>query len=348
MLDEFDSFFVGDGSVSLLHKYNKEVSTCVGEFSQESIKLNLIDDYEEYIQDACKVIEEEVVNIYKRTKRNIFRTFDYLKIKSQKFEGVVKVDDMLIDGSDLYMIEYLKGFEDGCLVESIASLSAYRELGFTSVQFKSLEENCPLCKSFDGLVYDLDQLGDKLFGGLLHKYCKCDFIPVDKNSDRVVVETRKDMVYNNIEIKNMPIAFSKYLLKVFDKFVGIADVIEFGESFPVSGETMSKKVVVRSEDQGRNFVYSFSSYLGFYNTVSYLDSYLIKHYSEYKDLLDQVGFVDYDTYQGDIFMWRGQEVIEISAGDFVYFDTRERCAELNDIYKDLDFSLNDQNLQDKE
>ena len=87
-----------------------------------------------------------------KIKKDIFSLFGYLAHKSIQVSGrPVRERDLVLSSDDSYLLSYLEGEGKGIynIVNALAQLSAYQEMGFSEVKFHRVDE-CPLCKVFDG------------------------------------------------------------------------------------------------------------------------------------------------------------------------------------------------------
>jgi len=228
---DFDSFLIGDGSAKLMQGLDKRVSKSKQLIGIDSAKdlLTLqdedkfkrsINDIKSFSGSPNPLTGDESFKVFFEKKKEIFDYYGYLTIKSQTFKGrPVLEKDLVVSKDDKYLLSYIleKGFNDCNIIQSLAYLLAYKELGVLKVIFRGLD-GCALCNAHDGNIFDIEYLISKMSRGdfIVHEYCACTFIPVFMErkffAERIQVDI--DSVYiGKVLVKNMPKEFETDLFK---------------------------------------------------------------------------------------------------------------------------------------
>jgi hypothetical protein len=315
--EEFDDFLVGEGSTKLLKRNS-------GRFILQLDDQDYIEEFDDtnkFVKVIKKISKEEIEKVFLSVKKDIYKRFDYLRIKSLEYGSKkVRLKDILVSDFDKNLIEYLEDtVDDHYAVVNISKLCCFREFGFDKVFFKELD-GCELCESFDGSFYDLEYLFDLFSSGsyLTHKYCECDFIPlIDRKNYKGNLRIDKDMVYNGVKIKNYPVEYGNIILDLVSNLKGV-DEMTF--------EYLEDHVVLKEE--GKKVIIDMS-YTGFYNAIDYLESWMYE-----PEVEEEVEFVDPSELEGEVFLWKGREVVEYG-GKFIDIDTNQVIDELSEISEDL-------------
>ena len=329
-LKDFDSFFIGDGSRSLMSKRSDKINTnsqLMGISSITDLLNNnkevsyddcLVDDTESFIPEL--VVDEPVEPYFCRIKKEVFDSFGFLEIKSKRLEGrPFREIDLLISGDDKYLLNYLQsvGIEDYGVYNAIAQLKALSEMGFTEVRFVQ-KDCCPICESYDGYVYSLDVALSIVCSGkhLIHRNCICKFIPVirDRDSCNSLFKVDLPEVYvGDSLVENLPLEYECELYSLIPSlncskvvFVSMKDLSEL---------VGSNSLVMKKDDT----IYVCVDYLGNYSLLDYLTNWLNLVEAD----IDVTEEIDNKISSGDIYYLNGQKVVEVE-GIYFNIDTRER------------------------
>ncbi len=184
MTNNFDTFFVGDGSAALAglatptdfvsqlsqlftNPSQTDVSTFeiendLGRFG-ESVSQRLINRNG---KGLAKCPTSSIAKIFLNEKKKAYSTFNYLSILSQSTGNVpIKEEDLIVTENDQYIIEYLKKNRISKVsVENVAMLLAYQDMQITQVRYFD-ECMCPICKVFSGKIFDIDFVMQQVMAG---------------------------------------------------------------------------------------------------------------------------------------------------------------------------------------
>lgn len=284
MENDFDTFFVGDGSAKLMGITNKDSknkdninSNFLDGFNISDNKFTIENDINDFIVTE-RIIKDGCYNkVFIDSKRAIFNKFDFLAIKSMGMKSIViKEEDLIITDEDINFINFMKQFNitDFYAVYSIACVSAYKEMGIKFVSFVSLDD-CPLCKSYHGIILSIDNIIRSLLDGdfISHPYCMCDFFPIITREDYFgPLDKYLDIKTINIGdkiIHNFPIEFNYNVFK--DNLLKIP----FNKiSFINMRVKSDHENLVTTYDEDKKIFYIHNSYIGSYGPEHFVNGYL--------------------------------------------------------------------------
>jgi hypothetical protein len=298
----------GINNISDLYSDNAEVN-------DEPVDDLVSFDFPEIGQSA-----DQFEEIYLATKRSIFEKYNYLNKLSQKFAGrLVKEKDLILSDEDKYLIEHFKRSEsvDSCMVNSIAQLSAYYELGFTEAKFVQ-QDCCPMCSAYDGCCYDISQIIDQFRASkvFIHKNCECRFVPIIRDRSKV-----KDLEIDipllcvgDVFFKNVPLEFKEDISELANmisyekvEFVDFSKVEngvwEDGKDHSFVVVDFGKLLIVHN-----GYLENLSPYDFLFNWVAQVDSPSI-------DISAQLESCE-------IYYLNGRKVVEVD-GNYVDIETKE-------------------------
>jgi len=299
---DFDPFLIGDGSAELMKgqgRRSKKTSQLIGIFSVDDLAEKYVE--KEVIEsdlgswgDQFKSIEVDVKDYFLQEKKRSYQVFDYLKVVSENAEGLVREEDLIVSDDDHYLLDYMsgKGELDKYLVESIAQLSAWGDMGFKEVKFFK-KCVCPLCNASDRSVHNLLNLIKHYGSGVphLHNVCECNYLPVIRTRNTYV--DIPEIEINGTLYINFP---SEFKSLVEDLTISVKKV-EFRDLSKIKG--WSGECVL--DRDGELLVHS--GYLGEFSPFEYLESWLRS---------DGVG-----ESSDDVLYYKGREV---RLKDGVYID----------------------------
>jgi hypothetical protein len=242
-------------------------------------------DLMQFAQTAVELLtEEQYTQLFFASKKAAFKTFNFLSIKSS-FKGDVPLSesDLILEEEDFYILEFLRGStKDYFRVQQIATLMAYREMGIEVVRFQK-RDSCPLCKSHDGLFYNVTYLLDLLGSGsdLTHPSCDIGWFPVIYRESyagplkgEFTMDLEEVMDEDCRMLRNVPVemydeileAASQMPFKIFD-FVNMA---EYGLNDIDDLEDSTGVVVYCSRDR----LVVHNSYVGMRGPAQFIQEYL--------------------------------------------------------------------------
>lgn len=186
MTNNFDTFFVGDGSAALAglsnsndfvtqlsqlftnnapisstsYEIENDLGNFGGEFSTTSRLIN------KNGKGLAKCPTKAIGKIFLEVKKKSYSTFNYLDLLAQSTNNVpIKEEDLIVTENDQYIIEYLKKNRISKVsVENVARLLAYQDMGFGQVRYFD-ECMCPICKVFNGKIFDIDFVMQQVIAG---------------------------------------------------------------------------------------------------------------------------------------------------------------------------------------
>jgi hypothetical protein len=183
---EFDSYFVGDGSAALanLTKPNDfvsqlaqlftnsstnsvsqvfEIENDLGMFGELSTNARLINRNG---KGLAKCPSSSIAKIFLTTKKATYSTFNYLNLLAEQVGNVpIKEEDLIVTENDQYIIEYLKKNRiSKASAENVARLIAFQDMGINQVRYFD-ECMCPICKVYSGKIFDIDFVMQQVMAG---------------------------------------------------------------------------------------------------------------------------------------------------------------------------------------
>jgi len=295
--DNFDAFFVGDGSRELMleqtltkkkHSLESKVrerphASLTGD-TQDGVRFEVVDDVEDYIVSRIDISGEDGYrDAFLMGKKEVYSRFNFLAIKSAAFRGrAVREVDLILEDSDLHIIEYLKEHvKDYYAVRSVAQLVAYESMGIFDVMFQE-QDGCSLCLAMGGsILYTRNLIRGFTSGGFLsHPYCDCAFFPVIRRSsyqglltphlnlDSVTV---KGTLIHNLPIEYKSDEFYQMLVELpFDE-ISFVDMCEYRNSILLVKD-VDNVVIHYNEDE--EILYIHNDYIGTAGPFQYVSEYL--------------------------------------------------------------------------
>ena len=333
-LKEFDTFFIGDGSRSLMKTGSKKTKNCqltgvssvadlVNQREEEEGEFedSLKDDLQDYIPELS--ISSSIEDYFCKTKKDIFDVFGFVELKSKRLEGrPFREVDLIVSKDDRYLLTYLQsaGIVDFGVYDSIAQLRALSDLGFSEARFVQTD-CCPLCEAYDGRIYNIDNALSLVSSGkhLVHENCLCKFIPVIRKRAEYVGAFNVDIesVYvGETLVENLPLEYK-------DELCDLIPMLEYDKVVFNTYREHSKSFTAESDgallvEDGKT-LHVCSDYLRNYSSLDYLQCWLSSEDSY--TCLDEV--LDEKVKSEDVYYLNGRKVVEV---DGVYFDieTKER------------------------
>lgn len=319
---EFDSFLIGDGSNQLMKKMNRpaqqkfqltginNLEDLINPSEVESGNLDIIDDLGEYSVEADE-FDESLIDYFYSIKKEIFDRFDYLKKKSESMQGLpFREKDLVLTKDEHFLLDYLvsSGLQDYAIIDSLAQLKAFSELGFVEVKFVQ-SDCCPLCEAYDGIIYTIDFL-ISIFGAgkfLIHENCHGTFIPVVRNRKDYygpLEITIEESFVGEILVKNLPIEYK-------DELSDISAFLDYEEIHFVNLTDFSdyEDEVIR---ECGNILYVSDSYCGDTSSFDF-----IKIWLDTKDTSDRSDEIASKIREDDVYFLNGRKVVELEG---LYFD----------------------------
>ena len=332
-LKDFDSFFIGDGSQSLMTKDSRKNNnfqlTGIASVSDLMRKRDITEKFEDSLKDDLKEfipelsIDSSVEEYFCKVKKEIFDVFNFMELKSKRLGGrPFREIDLIVSRDDRYLLSYLQstGVSDFGVFNSIAKLKALSDLGFAEARFVQTD-CCPLCEAYDGTIYNIENTLSIVSAGnpLIHENCICDFIPVIRKRKEFtgIFKIDIDSVYvGETLVENLPIEYKDELYNLipmlgYDKIV-FAGYKEHAVSFTKDSDG---GLIV---EDGKT-LHVCSDYLRNYSLLDYLKFWLISSEAG----VDVSEAVDAKVSTGDVYYLNGHKVVEI---DGLYYDieTKER------------------------
>jgi hypothetical protein len=218
--NNFDSFFVGEGSKSLLNKKRQyDFRQLLDNFNVFSSENNLLVDedeilMEEDLSDFSKKSDKVVsyCDLYFKSKKEAYDIFDFIKIKSKRnFGKPLREKDLILQLDDYNLVDYLeKNKYDLGIVCNLARLKAFFDMGFLEVKFYS-SDCCSLCSSNNFNVYKTEGLILSLSNNnfFMHGESSGIFFPVIRNRSAFNVfdgeiNKKRFVNRNNVSFFNVP------------------------------------------------------------------------------------------------------------------------------------------------
>lgn len=243
---EFDEFLVGGTMKQDIPSYIASQRSLTWQLSGvrdvEALKRGEVDDPEtiqveddlaEFIPEKLEILDEEQYEkLFMAMKLRAFRIYHFIDIKSAAIGDIpVKEKDLVLDEDDYYIIDYLKkAVTDYHAVATIATLTAYENMGIYSVRFRQ-RDDCPICRALDGAIYETSPLIGLIGGGshISHPYCDCHLEPVIwREIYSGPLEGYLDLdevMHEGTRIVNVPMELETEICKMSEKVD--ADRIEF-------------------------------------------------------------------------------------------------------------------------
>jgi hypothetical protein len=208
-MENYDAFLVGDGSAKLLDSYI-EVDSCSRQITnpfnaadEDESFIEIKSDIESLVDDTLSVKlegREEINFAFYSYKKEAYNLFGYVELKSSQMAGIpIKIEDLVMDDADKYLIDYLSSFVDDLYTwKQLAKLHACSNMGISHVRFVP-DHDCPLCKALSGSIVLVDEMIKLLCRGghFSHPYCPCDLAPVvyrESYSGSLVGQLDKDLI----------------------------------------------------------------------------------------------------------------------------------------------------------
>lgn len=301
-MNDFDSFFVGDGSEKLMSMVDKVVSPSIKprfnpmdgfdvDKSINNSKFEVIDDIMEFAEHKVDISSiKDAEELFFNSKKTVFDMFNFMSIKSSNMRGMaVKEIDIVLDDMDHHIIEYMIGYtKDSFAFKSVAVLMAYENMKIGNAIFVE-SDGCSLCNSIHGSIISVGKIrSDLVAGGFIsHPYCECDFFPViDRGSYNGPISGSLNidcMYLGNKEVHNFPTEFN---CEGFKKLISKLsyDKINFINIFEMFGNvgTNNEDIPVVHYDDDDEILYIHNGYISNYSPIDYLIGYINNANSPHK------------------------------------------------------------------
>jgi hypothetical protein len=286
-LQEFDSFFIGDGSKQLMDIQERRhqlfhVNSFMGSRG-EFDKGDVVDDSGDFVCEKSDLPKDKFQEVFFKCKKEVYERFNFIAIKSASRKGkAIREVDLILEDSDLHVIEYLRGkITDKFAVQSVAVFLAYENMGISEVLFRG-KDGCALCKVFDGSVFSTYNL-TRIFssgGYIVHPYCNGEFFPVIRRSiyegslkDTLNIDT---LSIGDRKVYNFPVeynyeGFRKLLAELPCGEISFVDFDEYRNR--ITSEKDVDSLVVHFNEK-ENILYIHNEYMGAYGPMDYLKEYL--------------------------------------------------------------------------
>lgn len=325
MSEDFDSFFVGDGSAALLKKSSEKLIK-KNVFDKKTI-LSLANgpvlenDLDKFISDKIIIKPDKYYEIFLNSKKKAFKIFDFLSIKSTLMKGVaLSAKDLIMDDSDINILEFaMSNVNDYFALCSIARTKAFLDMGIHQVMFKS-SGLCPVCNAYNGCIFDTNYILNVLLDGdtISHAHCSCDYFPV------IFREVYSGPLLGNLDVKEINISgkvIVDFPLEFKNKnFINLLvnlsyNKIKFTNIFygDITGIEADEVVVYDEED---DVLYVHNGYV-----YGYGPDVFVREFGKAKEL---DSFLDADINKNDLetYYLDGKEVIRY---DNHYWDAETRA-----------------------
>lgn len=313
-LKPFDGFFVGEESSKLVNKvpinnYYDQLYNSDGSDSG----FEDITDWEDFDGEYIKV--ENLEEVFFEAKKGVYDLFGYIDKKmSESKLKLVRVKDLVITSVDKRLIEYLSyKVDDYYTIYSIAELSAFKEIGYDKVRFRS-KDGCPICNALDKNVFTVQEVIDKLVEGesISHKSCDCFFEPFGKYYGIC------DIVEEGIEIIGCPVEWKEVVVEKF-KSLGY-DYLVFGDAERAMKYDGLKNdlgaVTFMVQKEGKKGLFIDRSFVGFDNAIDFMDAAKFERVADI--FMDEgVDYIDPSELQGEVYIHKDEDgsIIKIVSYD---------------------------------
>jgi hypothetical protein len=219
----FDNFLVGEGSRKWMDKINPKrgrfLDQLIGVFSLSDLKEKSEEEtFEVMVNDLGEFEKEEILvenpeEYFFNIKKRILDKYEFIKEKSKEFAGrPMRERDLIISNNDSYLLKYIEnqGWNHQHIIDMLAQLSAYEDIGLKDVVFHSIDD-CPLCLAKEGTYYSISDLMSRIGAGqdLTHRGALCRFAPVfrSRSKDEFTISAYIGDIY----FKNFPIEFEEFV-----------------------------------------------------------------------------------------------------------------------------------------
>lgn len=326
MTNEFDSFFVGDGSASLMEDYREQAlqtSQIVDEGDVGDL-LDVCDDIADYAMDEIQLTSREDIDwAFHAYKKEVYDLFDWVSVKSHQMAGVpIKLEDLVLDDADKYLIDYLaKDVSNLYTWKCLAKVQACINLGVRYVRVFHAHD-CPLCNSLSGTIYPSESLLKSICQGttLSHPGAPIDVIPaIYRESYQGPLAGRLDLALVNQghkDVLNVPRelmcyeSFESVIASV--KFLDV-DFVNMPAWCKDNSVAESQGTVVYAEDET---LYVHNSYVGNYGPLDYINEFIASN-----AVPDRL--TDAERIAAVVYWLDGREVLKYE-GNYYTSDTCER------------------------
>lgn len=228
--NEIDDFFVGKASAE---KAFAHVRVQMGQLSgvvnvadlkgrPESVGFEVVDD----LFREVEVGSFDIQNVYFEEKKKAYDRFNFVEYLASLVEVPVREKDLVLDDTDLYLIEFLQGNVCENSVRSIAAVLAFDGMGISNVKFEA-KCLCPICQTLNGIVVPCSEVYEKLSRGgfVIHPDCDCSWLPVCK-MDWVVPEMDKAVEFCDLSSKSV-VVLEEDVIYVHDGYVENLGPLDF-------------------------------------------------------------------------------------------------------------------------
>ena len=285
MSQELDSFLIGDGSAKLMTGYveaNSFAHQIAVPDTHAAINLvNDVDDYADHQLEVLVIDRQEVDYAFHAYKKEVYDVFNYVELKSSWMPGVpIKVEDLVMDDADKYLIDYLiNTVSDLYVWKQLAKLQACLSMGIQQVRWVS-DHDCPVCRALTGKPFSTEGLLRMLCNGqhVTHTACPCDLLPViHRESYEGVLEGHLDepfVTWGVRDLINVPrelLADTELQTLVEDMHWLEVDFVSMPVWCAENDVEDAQGLVVHAEDET---LYVHNSYVGGSTPVDYLRNFL--------------------------------------------------------------------------
>lgn len=229
---DFDPFLIGDGSADLMKFSDQRSGSGSNQISgvesyrdlvrtKEVPVKDLIDDLSMF-NKPVQLFSGDSLDYFFKRKRDTLLRYDWLKKKSQSLGRVVSERDLVLSDSDKYLVECTSDNHSEKYLSTLADLSAYKDMRISEVKFINISCDCELCRSHDGLIYELKSLlSDMVNADFLHEGFSGLFIPVTDESP--IVDTGH---FEDVPVEIVPL-LGEYSTDKIIKFVDFSGITKW-------------------------------------------------------------------------------------------------------------------------
>ena len=307
---QYDAFFIGGGNLPILNRHpsSDQLVTPLAFTGKKAKKKKAIKvpkyDLDEFSGEHIQVSSAKT--LFLEYKKKAFDIFDFLSIKSQLIAFPLTEEELILNDKDHGLIEGLSDIVgDYHSFTCLAMLYAYMDMGIFEVQFRQ-KDNCPICKAFDGSIFDIEKLINLLARNdfLTHASCDCTFSPIIRREvysglldDFLDIDS---VTIGSVQMLGVPVELEEDLVEVIasspHKF-GKIEFLDILDYFRDNNLKYKGEVVYQADR-----CYVHNSYMHNLGPVDFLRAAL-----EDKIVKDSV---DVSELDGDVLYLKGEKVIE--------------------------------------
>lgn len=227
---EIDDFFVGKASAEKAFGcVRMQVGQLSGVVNVSDLKKHEEAEGFEVVDDLfydVEIREFDIQKVYFEEKKKAYDRFNFVEYLASLVEVPVREKDLVLDDTDLYLIEFLQGNVCENSVKGIATVLAFDYMGIGNVKFES-KCSCDICQTLDGLVVPCSEVYEKLSRGgfVIHPDCECSWLPVCK-MDWIVPEIGKPVEFCDLSSKSV-VVLEDDVIHVHDEYVGDLGPLDF-------------------------------------------------------------------------------------------------------------------------